>query len=767
MQGVAVTSKRQLDPARVRAFLRSHYGLEGELLPLTGENHNFLVATDGGDFVLKISAHGQTECDLDLELSMVEHLSSGTFSLEVPQAIAGTDGRLTQLFDEDLPARLMHRVAGRPWFELDPSPALLTHLGSCVAELTDALADFAPSHRARDNEWTLDRVAEVQPEIAYLENPDHRRLLDQALSLYLSGAVPYLERLPRSWTHGDVNNGNLLAEGDRVTGLVDFGDADIGLTIGELAIALAYAMLNRAEPLAAGARVVAGYCSRRTLNALERDVLLPLTLGRLVTSLGMSSRRRRQGHERSNYFVTESAAWNLLEQLDSISPAEIRRGLLGDDDAIPASTEELLASRRQHIGPSLSLSYDSPLHMVRGSGQYLWDQDGRPYLDLVNNVCHVGHCHPHVVAAGQRQMAKLNTNTRYLYPGLTEYAERLAATLPAPLEVCFFVTSGSEANELALRIARAHTGHRDLLVVEGAYHGHTSTLIDISPYKFLGRGGSGRPESWVHVVPMPDGYRGPHKGSDRATGIAYGDEVGRVLRQADRPFAGLILESLLGCGGQIIPPPGYLETTYRHVRAAGGLCIADEVQVGFGRAGSAFWAFETQGVVPDIVVLGKPIGNGHPMAAVITTRDIADSFANGMEFFSTFGGNPVSCAIGMAVLDVIEDEGLQERARDLGAYFLEGLARLGEKHDAIGAVRGLGLFLGVELVHDRSTLEPAPDLATRLIDRMKQQGVLLSTDGPLHNVLKIKPPMVLTRDDVDRTLRLLDEELTQLVETDR
>ena len=764
MHGVATAAKGPLEVARVVSFLRSHYAIEAEVQPLSGENHNFLVRTAAGECVLKISAHGQTRGDLEIELAMVEHLAARGFSLELPRQINGRDGDPIQLFAQSLPARLMHRVLGQPLYELEASPSLWSDLGSRVAELTAALADFDPAVAPREHAWTVDRVAELQDEIGEIEDSERRRLLDDALGLYLAGAAPRLHALPRSWTHGDFNRGNLMAAGDRLVGLVDFGDVDRGPTVGELAIAVAYAMLDQQDPLATGAQVVAGYLAQRALNAAEREVLPHLIAARLVTSLCMSSRRRRQAPVRDNYFVTEASAWRLLGQLDSVLPAERRRILFDEEEsagpAVP--TAELLKQRQRHIGPALSLSYEQPLHIVRGSGQYLWDSAGRPYLDLVNNVCHVGHCHPQVVAAGQRQMAQLNTNTRYLYDGLTAYAERLSATLPAPLEVCFFVTSGSEANELALRIARTHTGRRDLLVVEGAYHGHTSTLIDISPYKFLGRGGAGRAEPWVHVVPMPDGYRGPHKGSGQETGRAYGAAVGRVLSAAERPVAGLILESLLGCGGQIIPPPGYLETAYHHVRAAGGLCIADEVQVGFGRVGSEFWAFETQGVVPDIVVLGKPIGNGHPMAAVVTSREIADSFANGMEFFSTFGGNPVSCAIGLAVLDVIESEGLQERARVLGAHFLAGLERLMQRHEVIGAVRGLGLFLGVELVHDRVTLAPAAEVAAAVVERMKQRGVLLSIDGPLHNVLKIKPPLVLTRDDIDRTLRLLDQTLTEI-----
>jgi 4-aminobutyrate aminotransferase-like enzyme len=359
-------------------------------------------------------------------------------------------------------------------------------------------------------------------------------------------------------------------------------------------------------------------------------------------------------------------------------------------------------------------------------------------------------------------MARLNTNTRYLHDHLVEYAERLSATLPDPLEVCFFVNSGTEANELALRLASTHTGRRDVLVVDGAYHGHTARLIAASPYKFMGPGGAGVPEPWVHVVPLPDGYRGVHRGRDLATGAAYGDEVGRVIERAGAPIAGFITESLQSCGGQIIPPPGYLDTAFRHVRAAGGLCIADEVQTGFGRAGSHFWAFETQEVVPDIVVMGKPIGNGHPIGAVVTTRAIAESFANGMEFFSTFGGNPVSCAVGLAVLDVIRDEGLQSHAFEVGSRMLDGFRDLMSRHEIIGDVRGLGLFIGVELVRSRNSLEPATREADELINRLEQRGILLSTDGPHHNVLKIKPPMVVTGEDVDMVVRVVDDELRRM-----
>jgi len=428
-------------------------------------------------------------------------------------------------------------------------------------------------------------------------------------------------------------------------------------------------------------------------------------------------------------------------------------------------TNEKLALRRRHLPPSLSLAYAEPLDIVRGEGTTLFDTAGRGYLDLVNNVCHVGHCHPRVVEAGARQMRLLNTNTRYLHGHVVRYAERLAATLPAPLEVCFFVCTGSEANDLALRLAHTATGLGDgssVVVLDGAYHGHLSSLIPLSPYKYRGAGGPGRA---AHVIeaPMPDPYRGPHRGPD--AGRAYADELGTLVaaaRERGESIAAFFAESLLGCGGQIEPPAGYLARAHEHARAAGALCVADEVQVGFGRVGSHFWAFETQDVVPDVVTLGKPIGNGHPLAAVVTTRAIADAFANGMEYFNTFGGNPVSAAVGLAVLDVLEEEGLQANAAERGAELLAGFRSLAERHPLIGDVRGRGLFLGVELVRDRETLEPAAAEAGEVIEGLKTQGILLSTDGPLHNVLKFKPPLVLDAAEVERVLATLDEVLTEV-----
>jgi 4-aminobutyrate aminotransferase-like enzyme len=427
------------------------------------------------------------------------------------------------------------------------------------------------------------------------------------------------------------------------------------------------------------------------------------------------------------------------------------------------SKAETLATRKQRLGGNLSVAYKDPLKIERGWLQYLFDDEGRKYLDSYNNVAHVGHAHPRIVEAARQQIGVLNTNTRYLHDFINQYAERLTALLPDPLSVCFFVNSGSEANELALRLARAYTQQRDLIVLEAAYHGNTNSLIDISPYKHNGPGGTGTPD-WVHIAPIADVYRGEYKRADPNAGAKYAAHVKRLidqLRDRGRGLSAFIAESLPSVGGQIIFPPNYLSDVYRYVREAGGVCIADEVQTGFGRIGSNFWGFEVQHVVPDIVVLGKPIGNGHPIGAVITRPEIAQAFNNGMEFFSTFGGNAVSCAIGLAVLDVVKEENLQAHAFQVGNYLLERLRPFVDRYPLVGDVRGSGLFLGVELVRDRATLEPAAEEASFVVNRLREQHILLGTDGPYHNVIKIRPPMPFDETNAAELIEALDQILQE------
>ncbi len=648
--------------------------------------------------------------------------------------------------------RLLSWIPGQCMGDATPhSKEMLASLGRAVAQVDLALAGFDHPAAHRTLHWDLRQAEQARAHLALL--PEARQRLLRPI--FETWSRIDWAGLPFSVIHADANDYNVLVRDGRVVSILDFGDVIYSATVCDVAVALAYAMLGKADPIAAAEQVTAGYEELRPLSDAERAALWPLAAARLAMSVCYCEWQTRQAPENEYLKISNAPAWELLERIE-------RDGrLIGacfTGRPMPAGQPErllyeLLERRRRHLGPSLSISYREPLHMVRGEGAYLYDAAGRGYLDCVNNVAHVGHCHPRVVRAAAEQVARLNTNTRYLDRNLVEYIERLTATLPEPLSVVYLVCSGSEANELALRLARAHTGREGVVVMDTAYHGNTNALIDISPYKFNGPGGRGRP-AHVTVLPLPE-----HGAPEGCPG----------------DVAAFVCESALSCAGQVILPPGYLQERYAAVRAAGGVCVADEVQTGFGRAGTHFWMFETQGtwqggmpppadqacsrpaehghsvlaggVVPDIVTMGKPIGNGHPMGAVVTTPEIAASFANGMEYFNTFGGNPVSCAVGLAVLDVIRDEGLQENARVTGEYLMAGLRELQRRHASITDVRGLGLFLGFEMTSERE--------ATELVNRMKDRGVLLSTDGPRHNVIKIKPPLVFGRAEADLVLERL------------
>jgi len=403
----------------------------------------------------------------------------------------------------------------------------------------------------------------------------------------------------------------------------------------------------------------------------------------------------------------------------------------------------IISYRKKHLGKSLSLLYESPLKIVRGEGQYLFDENGKKYLDTVNNVAHVGHENYNVVKAGQDQMALLNTNSRYLHENIIDLAKELLETLPEELSVVHFVNSGSEANELAIRMVKSTTGSKDFIVSEMGYHGNSNSCVAISSYKFDRKGGEGAPEH-THVIPLPDAFRGKYRGA--SAGEKYANEVKNKIKKIqtkNRSVGAFIIEPIISCGGQIELPKGFLKKSYEYVREAGGLCISDEIQTGCGRVGKAFWGFQLHDIIPDIVTIGKPLGNGHPLAAVVCTREIADKFANGMEYFNTFGGNPVSCAIGIEVLKSVKNEKLQENALKIGEYLKDELKLLAMEYPIIGDIRGQGLFLGFELVN-RAML-PLREKTKYLVNRMKDYGILMSSDGPDNNVLKIKPPMVFNK----------------------
>jgi 4-aminobutyrate aminotransferase-like enzyme/Ser/Thr protein kinase RdoA (MazF antagonist) len=1011
-------------------FAQTFYSLRVRAKSLPSErDQNFLLESESGKFVLKIANATESRALLEAQNQVMRHLAQRVDFC--PRVIPATNGEeiVTVTSNEGAQhfLRLVTYLPGVPLGHLKRhSPELLRDLGFKLGQLSLALQDFDHPALHRDFHWDLANGLDILQKFSPLvRDPDLRALLEKLRAQFERHAAPLLPSLRTSVIYNDANDFNLLMGGgsdlysrnQRLVGLIDFGDMLHSFTVGDLAVAIAYAILGKPDPLAAAAHIVRGYhaafpllenelaalyhlvtlrlcmsvCigadqqSRQPDNAylgisqapirdtlpklaaihprfaemvfrdscgltpspssdalthwlssppepfasllgpewipetsvvldlsvsspllhsdpalndashltprIEQAVLqdsscasqgntnvavLPISIGRydearyLYTSPFFATGPNPTDEYRTLHlgldlfapagtpvyaplegrvvaFADHAAAqdygpvivleheagelkfYTLYGHLsrDSLAGLSLGRRFaqgellarLGESDAnggwthhlhfqviadllelgcdfpgvarpsqravwlslcpnpnlivgIPASNfpareptkAETLALRRKRMGGNQSISYREPLKIVRGWKQYLFDDEGRKYIDAYNNVAHVGHNHPRVVAAATRQIGVLNTNTRYLHDNILRYAEKLTSLFDESLSVCYFVNSGSEANELALRLARAKTNQRDMIVLEAAYHGNTNTLIDISPYKHGGPGGRGKPD-WVHAAPIPDDYRGAYKRGDPQAGAKYAAHVLQIiegLKQQGRGLAGYIAESLPSVGGQIVMPPGYLADVYRYVRAAGGVCIVDEVQTGFGRTGTHFWGFEAQGVTPDIVVLGKPIGNGHPLGAVVTTRAICEAFNNGMEFFSTFGGNPVSCAVGLEVLNVVLEEGLQEHALRVGKRLLDGLRPFVDRYPLVGDVRGAGLFLGVELVRDRLTLEPAAEEAAYVANRMRERGILLGTDGPYHNVVKIRPPMPFDESNAEELVEAMGEVMGEM-----
>jgi 4-aminobutyrate aminotransferase-like enzyme len=627
-----------------------------------------------------------------------------------------------------------------------------------MGRLARAMHGFGhPAAFRPDFPWSLDHVAALRGHTADIADPARRALVERLFDRYATQVAPRLPALRAQVLHQDANDWNVITDAtgpDRIAGLIDFGDMCHGRLVNELAITLAYAALAT-DPATALRAVTRGFATAMPLTEDEAALAYDLMRMRLVMSVCISSRQAKLHPGNDYLLISQAPAFALLERLDAEDPARMIDICLDAAGFLrpTADPAAILSARRARIGPSLSLSYRDKLTILRGQGCWLFDHQGQRYLDTVNNITHVGHCHPHVVQAISRQAALLNTNTRYLHPLMPALAERITATLPGDLSVVYFVNSGTEANELALRIARTALGKKDTVVLDWAYHGNSGGTVEISPYKFKRKGGFPQPD-FVQVATFPDPYRGPHRGAD--SGPAYAADLDRCLdaitaRTGDGA-ATFIAESVSGVGGQVVLPGGYLSGVYDRVRARGGICIADEVQCGFGRVGTAFWGFQLQGVTPDIVVLGKPIGNGHPLGAVVTTPELAAKFANGMEYFNSFGGNPVSMAAGHAVLDVIQGEGLQDHARRTGDYLMAGYRRLAERHEVIGDVRGSGLFIGVELVKDRDSRAPDAAAAGQVVEHLRRHGILSSTDGPDDNVLKIKPPMVFGPAEADLLL---------------
>ena len=750
----------------IRDLLERRWGLDvTELSPMEGyDSTNYRVICPEESFVLKVYQYdAETYETVAAENSILHHL--GNSRGQYPAVIENQDG--DELIVEDqLPGqffRLLSFLEGDFWGDrTDVSETLLSSFGRFLGRMDQQLADVKPlAICAKRIVWDLDQFLLNEALSQHITDPSDRKLVDYFFLQYKENILPQIPQLRKSIIHNDANDWNVLTLGDKVTGIIDFGDIVFSSLINELAVGLTYVLMDRNDPIKNAATVIAAYHQVMPLKEVELDILYYLIAARLCTSVCNSAKSKRDKPDSEYITVSERPAWALLRRWISISPyhaSTVWRKACGYDQR-HSTTSDIVATRTRNFSPALSVSYDRPIHMRSAAFQYMYDVEGNAILDGYNNIIHVGHCHPHVVAAGQRAMAQLNTNTRYHYDSLAAYSDHLLSYFPDKLNKVFFVNSGSAASDLAIRIAHAYTGRRTMAIIEHGYHGNTMASIDVSHYKYAHTGGAGKSTDVIEAV-MPDQYRGSYRGAD--AGMLYARDF--IDANSNSEIGAFIAESIIGCGGQVPLASGYLSEMYSYIRTQGGVCIADEVQIGFGRVGTHFWGYERHGVVPDIVILGKPIGNGHPMAAVVCTAEVAEAFDNGMEFFSSFGGNPVSCAIGKAVLEVIETEDLQTHAHEVGNYLMEQCRALQSQYPAIGDVRGSGLFIGIDMVKDKLYREPNTQLAKTIKNDLRERSILVSTDGPANNVLKIKPPMCFTKENVDQLIHEFEGVLRKSIE---
>ena len=749
----------------MKDILRKYYGIEAtEVKKLTGyDNVNYLIKTHEDKYILKTYKKDNDLFDLvKAESEVLVHLS-GPGNNQFPKPVKTHDGAYvikTELEGDKVVIRLLLYLEGNFFKDVDHTPALFESFGIFLANMDLQLQNFSNyTIKARQFEWDIQHVHLNAPLIHDIPEPENRKIVAYFLQQFKEVVHPILPKLRKSIIHNDANDWNVLVSDGQVSGIIDFGDVVYSPLINELAVAISYAIMEKEDPISWACYIIAGYHEILPLEAIELDSLYYLIAAQLCISVCNSAHNKKLNPENSYISVSEKPAWRLLRNWLTINPVQAKqafRKAAGLPIEKSITIEKLVEQRHKFIPSILSLSYSKPVYMNRAAFQYMYDAYGNTFLDAYNNIPHVGHAHPKVVEAGQKQMAILNTNTRYAYDLLNEYSERLLAKFPSKLNKVYFVNSGSAASDLAIRLARHHTGHNNIMVMEHGYHGHTQTGIDISDHKFSNNNGPGQ-KPFILKTPIPDTYQGKYK--DENAGLKYAREAIGLLKENKKTVAAFIAEPILGCAGQVPLAPNYLKNLYPAIREQGGVCISDEVQTGFGRLGEYFWGYEAQEVIPDMVILGKPMGNGHPLGAVITTDEIADSFNRGVEFFSSFGGNPVSCAIGLAVLDVIEEEGLQQNAMLVGNYYKKILNDLKNDFECIADVRGSGLFLGVEIVND----EQLPDtrLAGILKNDLRNRNILISTDGPYDNVLKSKPPLCFTKADAEKVVRNIYEILKE------
>ena len=767
---------------QAQQMARTYFGIDAVADPLVSErDQNFrLRCEDGRKLVLKIANPAESEHVLEFQGHALEHVAHCDPELALPRLLRSIEGNIVQRHDQDGTTYLVRVVTyleGQPLSDRGHgknSPALRRDMGRFLARLDRALQGYFHPAAGHELLWDVKRTLDVRTHLHHVVDPGLKALIENALDYFEQHVYPRLPTLRAQVIHNDMNAANIIiseTNPDRVAGMIDFGDMLQAPLVTDLAVAAAYQVFKVDDPVAVVCDMLSAYQAVNPLSAEEIQLLPGLIASRIAMSATISQWRAGEHPENSDYILGDfPSTRQALEAMAAIDFAEMTRALLraaGLPELDPAEHgketseqyQSLLARRRQSLGPALRLFYDQPVHVIRGEGPWLFDSQGKRYLDTYNNVAHVGHSNPEVAAAIASQSRTLNTNTRYLHNNIVELSERIADTLPGDLSVCFFVCTGSEANDLALQIARANTGHRGCIVSDNAYHGTTTAVFQMSPEDCP----ISMREDWLETVPGPEIYGGIYRGPDSIPQYAaHLDQAIANLDARDQGTACVIFDNIFSSEGIFAPPAGYLKSVYEKVRAAGGLAIADEVQSGFGRTGDHMWGFAHDDVIPDIVTLGKPMGNGHPIAAVVTTPALAEKFARHRHYFNTFGGNPVSCAAGLAVLNIIQREKLVEHAARTGDYLRAGLRQLQQHHMLIGDVRGAGLFNGVELVSDRDQRTPAVNETTQVINRLKELGVFIGRTGTRDNVLKLRPPMVFAREHADLLIDRLDQALKEL-----
>lgn len=720
-------------------------------------NINYCFKTEETTYIFKTYLFSKEQLDLveaenELLVSLAQKLPQ-----RLPSPVPFNDDSYIKILDIDGEKRICRTLSfleGDFLGDVPASTELIQSLGNFLAEMNLHLMEMNNYVlRSRKMKWDIQYLQLNKAFISDIEDEHDKNVVRYFFQQFEEQVTPLLPELRSSIIHGDANEWNILTRNNQVTGIIDFGDLCHTSLINELAIAATYVSYNQEDPLKWAEALVRSYHQVLPLEKQELEIFYYLIAARLCTSVCNSAYAKKNSPDNDYAVSSEDNAWKMLHKWLALNPIKARNTFLsacGYNIPKPQSVDQKVTQRHTSLSSILSLSYDDPIYMDRSAFQYMYDVYGNTFLDAYNNIPHVGHSHPEVVEAGRKQMAKLNTNTRYVFDELTEYSEKLLTRFTDSLNKVFFVNSGSAASDLAMRLAFAHTQKDKVVVMEHGYHGNTQVSMDISDYKFSNKKGIGQKDH-ILKTPIPDTYRGTYTNNDGTAGKQYAEDALKDLDTDLGNIAAFISEPVVGCGGQVPLAKGYLKEIYPVIREQGGVCISDEVQTGFGRLGDHFWGYEAQEVVPDIVILGKPIANGHPMGAVVATSEIAASFEKGVEFFSSFGGNPVSCAIASSVMDVIEKERLQENAKEVGDHYKALFKELQKSFPCIGDVRGAGLFLGIEIVKPE-TKEPDTELAHRIKNELRQRYILISTDGPFESVLKTKPPLCFTKENAERVV---------------